>query len=107
MTFPPAPDGRRAADYNTLISASREKNNVFCIEMGVKIKDSLLRCYASGKKFTKKVVYLLFFNLDQLGAFENGLLKEKISGHVPGGLNGSRFGEFTAISFELANAEQL
>ncbi len=104
---PDAPEDRRREDYNMLISADKEKNAAFCVKMGMKIKDSLLRHYASGETFAKKVVYLLLINLDNLGENERGRLKEKISGHVPSGLNHSRFGAFTEISFKLVNAEQL
>ena len=75
--------------------------------MGQKIKDSLLRKYSLGEKITKKVVYLLFINLDNLGKNERGRLKHKISGHVPTGLNDGRFREFTSISFDLVDAKQL
>jgi hypothetical protein len=57
----------------------------------IEIKDSLLRRCAEGEKFTKKVMYLLFINLDKLGEFERGLLKTKINGHIPLGLNDARF----------------
>ena len=103
---PKATEERRKADYKMLIEAGKEKA-VFNLEMGEKIKDSLLRKYSLGEKITKKVVYLLMINLDKLGEFERGLLKERISGHVPIGLNESRFCEFTNISFDLVNAEQL
>jgi hypothetical protein len=52
-------------------------------------------------------VYLLFINLDKLGEFERGLLKTKINGHVPLGLNNARFNAFTEISFDLVNSAQL
>jgi len=106
---PNASAKRRKKDYEMLISAVTDKKSAFCIEMGVKIKDSLLRQYALGKSFTKKVVYLLFINLDKLGESERGLLKlkSKINGHVPTGLNDDMFGAFTGISFDLVNAKQL
>jgi hypothetical protein len=104
---PNAPEERRQADYKMLVEAATKKHTPFCVEMGIKIKDSLLRQYAFGKRFTKKVEYLLFINLDKLGEFERGLLKEKISGHIPSGLNDDRFGAFSEISFDLVNARQL
>ena len=75
--------------------------------MGEKIKDSLLRKYSTGDSFNKNVVYLLFINLDKLGAFERGLLMTKISGHIPTGLNDARFSAFSEISFDLVNTEKL
>jgi hypothetical protein len=104
---PCAPQERREIDFNMLISAVKDKESVFIMEMGAKIKDSLLRKYAENHSFTKKIVYLLFINLDKLGEFERGMLKAKISGHVPTGLNHSRFNAFTGISFNLVNIEQI
>jgi len=104
---PKAPKERRDADYTMLCSAGTERNSLFALEMGEKIKDSLLRYYALGKTFTKKVEYLLVINLDKLGEFERGMLKAKISDHIPRGLNDSRFTAFKEISFDLVNTEQL
>jgi len=104
---PNAPQERRINDYEMLITAGTEEKSVFILEMGEKIKDSLLRRYAEGETFTKKVIYLLFVNLDNLGEFERGLLKAKISGHIPTGLNDTRFNAFTGISFDLVNSKQL
>ena len=98
---------RRRADYEMLTAAVEDKDAIFPIEMGVKIKDSLLRRYAMGESITKRVVYLLFINLKDLGEFERGLLKEKISGHIPTGLNESRFPAFSSIGFDLVNMEQV
>lgn len=104
---PSAPAGRRKTDYEMLITAVNDKGAIFPIEMGAKIKDSLLRKFAEGGTFSKKVVYLLLINLDKLGAFERGMLTEKICGHIPTGLNESRFCAFTSMEFRLVNAEQL
>ena len=104
---PKAPAERRKADYYMLVSAAEDEKSVFCLEMGEKIKDSLLRKYSAGESFSKTVVYLLFINLDKLGAFERGLLMIKINGHVPTGLNDERFSAFTEILFDLVNAEEL
>ncbi|MDR1291443.1 MAG: hypothetical protein LBK06_09605 [Planctomycetaceae bacterium] len=104
---PNTPPERRKDDYKMLCEAIEKKDSVFCLEMGAKIKDSLLRCYAMGDNFCKRVVYLLFIRLDGYGSRERGRLKEKISGHVPTGLNDKRFDKFKEISFELVNAEQL
>ena len=98
---------QRHEDYKMLVSAVTEKKSVFCLEMGEKIKDSLLRKYSLGAAFDKKVVYLLLINLDKLSAFERGLLMTKISGHIPTGLNEDRFSAFSEISFDLVNAEKI
>jgi len=104
---PRAPEFRRKEDYEMLIAAGTEKKPLFALEMGAKIKDSLLRKYSLDEKITKKVVYLLLINLDKLGEFERGLLKVRISGHVPTGLNNNRFINFTNISFDLVDKKQL
>jgi hypothetical protein len=104
---PNAPQSRLEADYRMLLEAVNGDESIFVLEMGTKIKDSLLRRYAEGSTFEKKVVYLLFLNLDRLGEFERGLLKTKISGHIPTGLNIERFKAFKEISLDLVNADQL
>jgi hypothetical protein len=75
--------------------------------MGEKIKDSFLRRYAEGYTFDKNVVYLLFINLDLFGETERGLLKAKISGQIPTGLNHSRFSAFMRMKFRIVNTAQL
>ncbi len=104
---PNAPLEQRLNDYKMLIAATEEGKSVFNLEMGAKIKDSLLRRYAEGFEFTKKVVYLLLINLDNLGEYERGLLKLKISGHIPTGLKDPRFSAFKEISFDLLNAKNM
>jgi hypothetical protein len=104
---PNAPEERRNEDYEMLVEAGTAKKSVFNLEMGEKIKDSLLRRYAEGGSFTKRVVYLLLINLDGLDEVARGRLKERISGHIPTGLNHERFGAFTHISFDLVNSQQL
>ena len=104
---PNATPERRKIDYETLIAAVENKESVFSLEIGGKIKDSLLRKFSTGEKFSKKVIYLLLINLDKFSEFERGLLMTKISGHVPTGLNESRFSAFTSIAFDLVNPEQL
>jgi len=104
---PKATPERRNEDYEILNEAVKNKKSVFTIEMGVKIKDSLLRRYSEGEVFTKKVIYLLVINHDKLGEFERGLLMTKVNNHIPKGLNDNRFPAFTSIEFDLVNIEQL
>ena len=71
---PNAPEEQRADDYRKLLGAVKARDkSIFVLEMGGKIKDSLLRRYAEGNLFTKQVVYLLLINLDKLGERERGL----------------------------------
>ena len=104
---PNATSARRKADNDMLNAAVGDKKAAFPIEMGVKIKDSLLRKYALGEQPSKSIVYLLVINSDKLGERERGLLKEKIGNHVPTGLNESRFSAFKSIKFDLVNSQQL
>ena len=104
---PKAPTERIAADLEMMQSACKKGESIFCLKMGQKVKDSLLRKYAQGDVFSKSVHYLLFVNFDLFGSDERTLLKTKISGFVPTGLNDNRFPAFTNISFDLVNVEQL
>jgi hypothetical protein len=104
---PKAPASRRKEDFDMLIDAGISKKSFYAIEMGTKIKDSLLRQYASGKKMDKPVKFLLLIHLDRLGERERGMLKARISGYIPTGLDHNRFPHFPGISFELVNADQL
>ena len=104
---PNTTENRRKLDFETLIAAVESKKSIFTVEMGAKIKDSLLRKYSLGEQINKKIVFLLFINLDKFGEFERGRLLAKISGHIPTGLNDARFPAFTSISFDLVNAVQL
>jgi len=110
---PGSPPNQRKKDIKKLrIDKNKNKQTKasvkFSLEMGGKIKDSLLRQYAEGYKFQKKVMYLLIINLNRLGSYERiqiygkGGLSDSIKGHVPTGLNdNTRFGDFTEISFNL------
>jgi hypothetical protein len=104
---PKAPQKHIDADLEMLQNACKNAKTIFNIEMGQKIKDSLLRKYAQGEVFSKNIVFLLLIHFDVLGNAERALLKSKIDGFVPTGLNDSRFHAFTSISFDLVNAEKL
>jgi hypothetical protein len=104
---PRATRERIDADLDMLQNAFKKGKSNFCLEMGQKLKDSLLRKYAQDYTFSKDVVFLFLINFDKLGIEERLLLKSKIDGFVPTGLNADRFPAFTSISFDLVNAEQL
>ncbi|GHU57735.1 hypothetical protein AGMMS49975_23730 [Clostridia bacterium] len=57
---PNAPLENREKDLKMLTSTVDEKPSAYALEMGMKIKDSLLKKYMSGYEFTKPVKYLLF-----------------------------------------------
>ena len=105
---------RREVDRSMLLSVVSKKDNanglLYCHKIGSKLKDSLLRKYAVGeidKGFNKRIVYLFLINFDILGAKERGILKERISNHVPKSLRDSRRGLFPDMLFDLVDAEQL
>jgi hypothetical protein len=105
---PHTPREQQIDDYDMLKKAGIAKKSVFALEMGGKIKDSLLNLYAKGESFTKNVVYLLFINCDALMAAERQRLFDKIRGHIPTGLNNNdRFTAFKEIKFKPVNVEKL
>jgi len=106
---------KRETNRQMLLTLVSKKDNdeecsLYCHKIGSKFKDSLLRKYASGKidkEFKKEIIYIFFVNFDVLGANERGMLKEKISKHVPRGLKDSRRGLLPDMSFDLVNMDQL
>ena len=76
-------------------------------QTSTKIKDSLLRRYASGEKMHKKVIYLLLINCDKLGANERLLIYEKMQGAMPTGLNNKKFCAFKKFSFYITDVAEL
>jgi len=104
---PRATSERNREDAKMLSTAIEKNETVFPIKMGQKFKDSLLRKYALGEKISKKVVYLLLINFDKFTPHERGLLEVKISGHIPTGLNNSRFNEFTNVHFEIVDVHKM
>jgi hypothetical protein len=104
----PNQDSRiKTENYQMLLCAMREKPSRFCMKIGEKLKDSLLRQYALGENFDKRVEYLLFINFDGLTAQERGVLQKKIEGHIPTGLNKERFTAFKTVSFKIVDKTKL
>ncbi|GHU75418.1 hypothetical protein FACS1894188_06230 [Clostridia bacterium] len=97
----------RQKDREMIKRAIKEKPSAYALEMGMKIKDSLLKKYMSGYEFTKKVKYLLFIHLEELGPDERIMLMEKIKGYVPIGLKREQFPNFTDITFDLVDIDRL
>ena len=104
---PKATQRRIDADLEMLQNACKKGKSIFNIELGQKVKDSLLRKYAQGEVFSKNILFLLLIHFNMLGNYERALLKSKIDGFIPTGLNDKRFIAFTNISFDLVNAEKL
>ena len=116
---PNTPKEKHQENYDMLVAAGKEKKDllgddfsslrgeIFCLRIGQNIKDSLLRKYALSECITKKIMYLIFINLDGLGQKERRRLKEKLHGYVPTGLNIDEYSAFTNISYDIVNAEQI
>ena len=82
-----------------------DKDATFPLEMGMKVKDSLLRRYAQAKSFSKKIEFLLVIKFSFLKANERQRLYERIRRYIPTGLNG--YPAFNEISFEIPRIEEL
>jgi hypothetical protein len=106
---PNATEERKTEDIDMLKAVIRDKakKSTFVLDVGQKIKDSLLRQYALEKAPNKPIIYLLFLNLDKLSESERGKLREKLIGCIPTGLNDSKYSGFTSIAFRIVNSEQL
>jgi len=98
---PNAPEENRVNDYKMLT----DKNAAFPLEIGMKVKDSLLRRYAYAKPFTKNIVFLLVIKFSSLKANERERLYNRVRGYIPTGLNG--YPAFSRISFEMPRIDEL
>jgi hypothetical protein len=99
-----APLKNRVRDYKMLT----DPEAAFPLEIGMKIKDSLLKKYAEGYFYTKPIVALLILKLDKLNAKQRQRLFNKIAGYIPTGLNKS-YERFSRIEFyipEISDTEQ-
>jgi hypothetical protein len=91
-----APLENRERDYKMLT----DPDAAFPLEIGMKIKDSLLKKYAEGYSFTKPIVALLIMKLDKLNIKQRQRLFNKIVGYVPTSLN-KGYAQFSRIEFEI------
>jgi hypothetical protein len=98
---PNAPEENRTRDYKMLT----DKDASFPLEIGMKVKDSLLKRYAQAKSFSKKIVFLLVIKLSSLKANERERLYNRVRGYIPTGLNG--YPAFSNISFEMPRIDEL
>jgi hypothetical protein len=92
-----ATEKRRKTDYGMLT----DPDAVFPLDIGTKIKDSLLRKYADGYSFTKPVIALLIMKQSEILAEQRLKLFDRIKGHIPTGLNNLTFANFTNIMFDM------
>ena len=96
-----APEENRIRDYKMLT----DKKSTFPLEIGMKIKDSLLRRYAQAKPFSKDIKFLLVINLPSFTENECERLFNYFDGYIPTGLNG--YPAFTSISFDIVLVDKL
>ncbi|MCL2527844.1 MAG: hypothetical protein FWE42_05425 [Defluviitaleaceae bacterium] len=116
---PNSPEVKHQENYTMLVAAGKGKKEllgdelsslrgeIFCLRISQNVKDSLLRKYVLGEVITKKVIYLIFINLDKLGQKERRRLKEKLHGYIPTGFNEGKYIHFKGISYDIVNAEQI
>jgi len=102
---PKAPEENRKRDYKMLT----DEYAAFPLEIGMKVKDSLLRRYAQAKPFSKKIVFLLVikFPSSKFKFNERRNLHERVSGYIPTGLNDSKYKAFNSIYFDIVLIDEL
>ena len=94
---PKTPAEQRTTNYKMLDDPAA----AFPLEIGMKLKDSLLRYYALSREFTTEVKFLLIINSDELKSRERIKLAERVAGYVPNGLNSDNHPNFSKISFDM------
>jgi hypothetical protein len=92
---PDATTENKRRDYKKLT----DPESAFPLEMGMKVKDTLLRMYADGENFGKPVKFLLIVKLAKLEPGERATLFEWTSKYIPTGLKQSL--RFTSIGFDV------
>jgi hypothetical protein len=100
-----APELNRIQDYEML--TDKEKITKFLLEIGMKVKDTLLKRYAQEKPFAKDVMFLLIINFSRLQYNQRLKLLDRVRGYIPTGLNKKDYPAFTNISFDMPNFEKL
>jgi hypothetical protein len=81
-------------------------DKTFLLEIGMKLKDTLLKRYAEGQKISKPIKFLLLLKCEALGAKDWVRLVEAIRGYVPSGLTG--FPDFQySITFDVPKFNSL
>jgi hypothetical protein len=93
---PKATEKRKIIDYKKLT----DPEAAFPLEIGMKIKDTLLKKFSEGAKFDKPIIFILINKFDILEPNERINLYERISGYIPTGLKGnSKFAH--GIKFDM------
>jgi hypothetical protein len=93
---PKATPKNRETDYKRLT----DPEAAFPLEIGMKIKDTLLKKFSEGATFDKPILFILINKFDILEPSERINLYDKISGYIPTGLKGKS--KFThGIKFDM------
>jgi hypothetical protein len=92
---PKAPSENKKRDYKMLT----DPNAMFPLEIGMKVKDTLLKLYADGISFDKPVKFLLLIRLAKLEPNDRERLLTWIMKYIPTGLKQSS--NFTSIGFDM------
>ena len=59
------------------------KNNPFLMELGLKFKDSVLRCWGMGMDFDKPIIYIVLLEFNALDDKIKAKLTDDLTGHLP------------------------
>jgi hypothetical protein len=100
---PNTPDEQRESNYKML----NDPEAALPLEIGMKLKDSLLRFYALSREFSTEVKFLFIINSNELKSRERTKLAERIAGYIPNGLNTDEHPNFSKISFEMPPIESV
>jgi hypothetical protein len=83
---PKATTENKNKDYKMLT----DPEAAFPLEIGMKVKDTLLRKFSEGMNFDKKVIFLLVIKSEKLQPGERNTLYESIkTSYIPTGINGN------------------
>jgi len=77
------PDNRKARPESRKEFLEDIKNKEYSLKMAVKFKDSLLKELATGKIFSKPIVYIFILEYKSFDARQRGKIYEQINGHIP------------------------
>lgn len=92
---PRATTENRRRDYKKLT----DPEAAFPLEIGMKVKDTLLRMYADGETFDKPIMFLLLIKLEKLEPSERITLFEWTQKYIPTGLK--MLSKFKGINFDV------
>ncbi|MDR2671356.1 MAG: hypothetical protein LBC26_06520 [Oscillospiraceae bacterium] len=98
---PQASVENKKRDYKMLT----DPEATFPLEIGMKVKDTLLKQYADSVSFDKPIKFLLLIKLAKLEPGERATLYEWIRKYIPMGLK--KFPNFTSIDFDLTSLSEM